>query len=299
MRSACLATILSVCVLLGAVDPWKLLRAEEVRRVPPACERIVALAPSLTEVAFAIGLGPQLVATARYSTYPPAARSLPIVGGFLDPNVEAVLSHAPSKIIALAESEDRLRSLGTFKIKPDYFDHRSIAGILDSITALGNRCGQRAESSQLRSHLEDAIKSVRQRTSHLRAPRAMIVVGGESSQGNLRNLFISGRDGMYSELLTIARAENVFSDMTAMAGTISLERIIALAPEVIIEVQPPSNDRPSMERAIRKAWSQLPMLPAVQQGRVALLDADYATIPGPRFHLLLEDLVRVLHPAGA
>lgn len=259
------------------------------------CSRIIPLSPSLAEIVYQLGLGEHVVGRTRYSHYPPEIRRVTALGGLLDPNLEAIVALRPTTVLALIESKERLRALSSFGIQPLFFDHRSLKDILFSIRALGEACGRMRESEALVQRLQHSIEAVRSVTAQRDAPSVMIVVGGESAQGNLRNVFISGSDGYYSELLSIARGTNVMRGVTAPASGLSLEGIIELNPEIIIEVQPPSTDSKGTLQAIRRAWSQLPSLSAVQRGRVYLLDNDYATIPGPRFDLLLRDFVRLLH----
>lgn len=118
-------------------------------------QRIVSLAPSVTEVLFAVGLGPRVVAVTSYCRYPPAALRLPKIGGYLTPSYEALVSAAPDLAVVLSEHADIEPKLAMLRVPVLRLDHRSIEGVLAGIDAVGRRCGSRQE--RRRSLADSAI----------------------------------------------------------------------------------------------------------------------------------------------
>jgi ABC-type Fe3+-hydroxamate transport system substrate-binding protein len=106
---------------------------------------------------------------------------------------------------------------------------------------------------------------------------------------------VSGKDGFYSSILSLLGMKNVNAESTISLPTISPEGILALNPEVIVEVV--GQDDPMREEDRAALWKRYPQLPAVQKERVIVLSSDYATIPGPRYVNLAEDLARAVYRA--
>ena len=104
------------------------------------CERIVSLAPSVTETLVALGLGDRLVGVSRYDKYPESVRSLTKVGGLLDPNIEAVISLQPSAVIGLREQTEVLARIQSLKLHTLMVVHDTVSSILNSINIIGKFC---------------------------------------------------------------------------------------------------------------------------------------------------------------
>ena len=126
--------------------------------------------------------------------------------------------------------------------------------------------------------------------------RVLIAIGGNAQDGVLSNLFISGRDGYYDVLLKIAGGTNVYTGQTISLPSISEEGIIALNPDVIIQIGSKDDGVKVDAVEIKKAWEKLTSVSAVQFNRIYVFNDDFASIPGPRFVELLEKMARTLHP---
>src|SRR5437868_2810407 len=96
------------------------------------CARIVTLAPSLREVLFDLGLGEHIVGVSRFDRYPPEAERIEKIGGFLDPNLEAIVRLTPDIVFILSEHSETGARLTKLHLKTFTVDHRSIRGIIDS-----------------------------------------------------------------------------------------------------------------------------------------------------------------------
>jgi iron complex transport system substrate-binding protein len=261
-----------------------------------SCERIVSTAPSVTEVLFDLGLGGRLVGATEFCRYPSDAERVPRVGGYLDLNLERVVAARPTVVFGLKESDATFGPLGRFAITAELLDHSSTDGIRLSYLAVAKRCGveerarQRlAEFAEREQAIRDACAGVRGRSAH---KRVMVVVG-RTREGSLQSgVYVSGHDGFYSGILSLLGAVNVYSGRTVAVPSLSAEGIRALAPDVIIDVVN-VDDRVQGEQA-KVFWQRFPDLPAVKQGKVVVLSEDYASIPGPRYVVLAEQLSKVV-----
>jgi iron complex transport system substrate-binding protein len=259
-------------------------------------ERIVSMAPSITEVLFALGLGEKVKGVTRYCDYPPEALSRPRVGGYLDPNYEAVLALQPDLVIILAEQAERISFFEELNLRCLVVDQSGVEGIQRSVLQIGRACGAGPLAEELAGKLRARIERVRARTAGLPRPGVMVTVGRNLTHDSLKDLYISGRDGYYDELIGMAGGVNVYRERTVAFPTVSAEGIRELDPAVIIDMIPDLDKSGADTAACRRAWDFASGVAAVDSGRVYVFGEDYVVRPGPRFILLLEDMARAIHP---
>ena len=248
------------------------------------CSRIVSLSPSITESIYALKLGANLIGVTRYCQYPFQATLLPKVGGFLDTNLEALIALRPSLVVGVSEERETLSRLTTLGIRTLTVEHRNVQGILDSLELIGKACG--VDSSTLRNDLQARTNLLQQKTLTKKTHTSVLVLVGSSEEG----LYISGIDGFFADVLKMAGAENIYQRNTIAAPSLSGEGLIALNPEVIIFLPAKAGE----QTPVATFKQRFPTLRAVLGNRVYMLEQDYATIPGPRFPLLLEKLIELL-----
>lgn len=284
--------IVIIVIVLGPLSQPHLAYSEST----DPCDRIVSLAPSITELLFALDLGNKIVGDTKYCRYPEAAQKITKIGGFLDPNYEVIASLKPTLILTLAEQEDSKQYLQRLGLNTVRIDHRSVAGILDSISKVGALCKIESKSSKLAEDINSRVNAVKLHSLRTQNVRVLIAIGGNAQDGVLSNLFISGRDGYYDVLLKIAGGTNVYTGQTISLPSISEEGIIALNPDVIIQIGSKDDGVKVDAVEIKKAWEKLTSVSAVQFNRIYVFNDDFASIPGPRFVELLEKMARTLHP---
>lgn len=261
-------------------------------------DRIVSLAPSTTEVLFALGLGDRVVGVTRYCTYPPEAQEKDAVGGFLDPNFEAILRLQPELAVVLeihGETKDRLRELGMDVLA---VEHRTLDGILASIESIGNACGVPARAEALLDEIRSDMNRVAQAVEGQPRPRVLLSAGRGYGEGRLQEVYAAGQGQWYDDLIELAGGANAFEDESIMFPALSGEGLVRLNPDVIVEMAPNLAAKGLTEADVIADWMGLVAMKAVRTGRIYVLTGDYVTIPGPRFVRVLEDLARVFHPAA-
>jgi len=243
-------------------------------------QRIISLVPALTEMLFTIGAGPQVVAVSSYDEDPPQVKALPRVGALLDPDVERILSLKPDLVITYASQTDLHAQLTRAAIPRFDYRHGGLAGIADTLRALGVRTGHAREAEAAAGEIEARLAAIRARTAGAPKPRTLLVFGRE--RGALRNIYASGGRGFLHDMLVAAGGTNIFADIDRESVQATTELILARAPEVILEVR--SSDILSREEAEREAasWRPLASVPAVRQNRVVVLTGKGLTVPGPR-----------------
>ena len=279
---AVIVTMLLCAVTTGA-------RQQQPR--PP--QRIISIIPALTEVLFAIGAGPRVVAVGSFDDYPPEVKKLERVGALLDPDLERILSLKPDLVTVYGSQADLQRQLDRAGVPTFLYRHAGLADVSTTILDLGARVGQPKEAEALTRAMQQHLDRIGQRVAGRPRPRTLIVLGREAL--TLRGVYASGGRGFLHDMLTVAGGENIFADVQRESVQASSELILARRPEVIIELRvgdtPPDQQQKEIE-----VWNRLSSVPAVQSKRVFFLTDARTVVPGPRVAEGTELLARALHP---
>lgn len=260
---------------------------------PPA-KRIVSLVPALTEILFAIGAGPQVIAVSSFDDDPPEVMKLPRVGALLDPDTERILSMRPDLVLTYGSQTDLDKQLAAAGIRTFSYRHGGLADLTPTFQALGSLTGRAEEAARLAASIEARLDAIRSRVAGRPRPRTLLVMG--RTPQSLRQLHASGGIGFLHDVVTLAGGANVFSDITRQAVQASTEMLISRAPEVILDLQYSRALKPGELEKERETWQALPSIPAVKTGRVHILLGDHFVVPGPRIAAAAEEYARAIHP---
>lgn len=278
---------------MNATTPAAARGAERAQNAP---RRIISLVPALTEMLFAIGAGPQVVAVSSYDTYPPEAATRPRVGALLDPDVERVLSLTPDLVAIYGSQSDLRRQLERATIPTYDYRHAGLPDILLTIRDLGRVTGHAAGAEAVATGIERELAAVRARVG-TRAPLRTVLVFGRDP-GALRNIYATGGTGFLHDMLLAAGGVNVFADLPQQAVQATTELLLTRAPDVIVEVREgPAYSDVQVRRSVGD-WSRLASVPAVTHGRVHVVSGEGLVVPGPRVAAAVARLARVLHPGA-
>jgi cobalamin transport system substrate-binding protein len=262
------------------------------RNAASSPRRIVSLVPAITEMLFAMGAGPQVVAVSSYDTFPPEVTALPKVGALLDPDTERILALRPDLVVVYGSQSELHMQLERAGLRAFSYRHGGIASTLDTMRQIGLATGHRQEGDNLVSSIQARLDAVRARVKGRPQPRTLLVF--DRQPGTLRDVYASGGKGFLHEMLTIAGGQNVFADVSRESAQPSIETLLARAPDVILEVR--AMGLAENTPAESDVWSPLSSVPAVRNRRVHLMVGDYLVVPGPRLAIATETFARVLHP---
>jgi iron complex transport system substrate-binding protein len=256
--------------------------------LPAPAERVVSLAPHVTELLFAAGGGSHVVGAVTYSDYPKEAQSIPRVGDNKALDLERIAALKPDLIVVWrhgnAERQmDRLRALG---IPIFYSEPKHLDDIATDIDKLGALLGTQATA-------HDAASSFTNEISRLRAKYAQRPSVGVFYQVWDDPLMTLNRDNVFSEVIALCGGVNVFGAEKLRVPTISTEAVLAANPEAIVTATPgattPDRSLPALDR-----WKRWPSLTAVARGNLFGIDGDLINRPTPRLALgaarLCDDL---------
>ena len=248
-------------------------------------ERVISLAPDITETLYALGLGDKLVGATTWCVYPDAAKEIPRVGGFGQYNFEAIVSLKPDLVILHHKydaEKTRLAGLGIpyLETKTEHLND-----LMESIRLIGEACGAEEETEALLSKIKKASEPAANKTET--RPRVLITFGGGAT--TLDQIHAFGADCLHNDLLERAGGANAIENKLAFS-TLSKEAVIRLNPDVIIQLAP-GTKAPADPAA---NWRELSGVAAVQNKRVHVLTGDHTCIPGPRVIQILNDFERIL-----
>lgn len=281
--------VLVTAICLSSCGPPPYDRDTNRPRTPT---RIISLVPAATEMLFAVGAGPRVVAVSSFDHYPPAVEKLPRVGALLDPDVERIIALRPD-LVVLFEGQLELRDkLAQAGIDVFPYPRPTLADIVLALRSLGRRAGAAEQANREANAIERQLDAVRQRVKGLPAPRTLLVIGREP--GTLRSIYVSGGFGFLSDVLSIAGGANVFGNLRRENLQVTTEAMLAAQPDVIVEVVA---SRPWSAADIAHethVWDTLASLPAVRNHRVYLLVGDEFVTPGPRIVEAARKLASVL-----
>jgi iron complex transport system substrate-binding protein len=251
----------------------------------PAAQRIISLAPSVTEILFAIGAGSEVVGISQYCDYPPAALKLPRVGSFLTPNLEAIIGLRPTLIVGLETSanEREIKGLAGMGYAVLLADDDSVAAIENSIEAIGSRTGHGAQARAVVAGIRQRLDKIQTRLHAVAPVRVLMVVGHDP--------LVAVGGGFLGQLLQFADTENIVAGLGQEWPRVSMEYVIARAPQVILDGQMGSESGTS-----GAFWSRYQTIPAVHNHRVLAYPQSPILHPGPRISRSLEILATLLHP---
>lgn len=256
--------------------------------VPDKPQRVVSLAPSITEIVFALDQGHRLQGVTTYSDFPPEAVKLPKVGSYVHLDLEKIVALKPDLCIAIKDGNPRViaQRLESLKIPVYAVDPNNLETIMKTVLEIGTLLNAKDRANQLVQDMDlriQKVKSLVAKTTH--RPRVFLQIG-------VSPIVSAGTHTFIHELIVIAGGTNL------SAGPIpyprfSREKVLALSPEIIIIT---SMARSAVFEKVKAEWEKWPNMPAVRNQRIYVEDSNFFDRPTPRLVDGLELLIRLIHP---
>jgi len=260
-------------------------RLVRVRATP---QRIVSLAPSLTETVFALDLGDRIAGVTDYCDYPAEARTRARVGGPINPNLEQVVSLHPDVVLATRalNRPETVEALDRLGIPVYTTDPRTVEDVIASTRRLGKLLGAEIRAESLAASMEQRLAELARRLSGRPPRRVFFVVWTDP-------IITTGAHTFLADALHRAGAESVIS-VSQDWPQISIEEVLRQNPEYLVFSGTHPDDPQSTINALRKrvGWSSME---AVREGHFAIV-SDALDRPAPRLLDAIEDLAHQLHP---
>jgi iron complex transport system substrate-binding protein len=259
--------------------------------------RIISMSPAATEILFSLSLGDRLVGVTRFCDYPPEAKEIPQVADMLDISLETLLDLSPDLVVLIdlnASLRERIERLGiaTFVLRQE-----TLGELCDSIQDLGRICSVPERGMAAADSIRDALTDAERLTAGLARPRVAVAVDRDIADSVIRSLYIAGKESFYDDVIHFAGGRNAFETGGVTYPKLSPEGLIALDPDVIIDLVGDHRIGAGVSQENLEAqWQSVPELKALKEGRIYLLTGDYALRPGPRIVQAIFDFMGFIHP---
>lgn len=256
--------------------------------VPNNPQRVISLAPSITEIIFGLEQSHRLKGVTTYSDFPPEAENLPKVGSYVHLDLEKIVALKPDLCIAIKDGNPRAiaQRLETLKIPVYAVDPNNLDTVMITVLEIGNLLDAKEQANRLVSNMQGRIQKVKALVATTeRRPGVFFQIG-------VSPIVSVGTDTFIHELIVIAGGINL------AAGSVpyprfSREQVLALSPEMIIIT---SMARGAIFEEVKAEWEQWPNMPAVRNRRIFIEDSNFFDRPTPRLVDGLELLMRLIHP---
>ena len=261
----------------------------------PGVQRVISLAPNITEMIYALDQQSKLVAVTDYCNYPPEAKSKGTIGALLNPNIEKIISLKPDLLIGTTAHRELAIKLSSKNLKTILLSNDTIDEILMSIDSIGTLLNCRQRADNLVQAITDSINfySIRCNPENNPAPKAILVLGRDP--GTTRNIGVIGSRNYMDSLWVLAGGINLFGDLVTKFAQVGRENIIKRNPDLIIEFKIEKDWTKEKNEANIKEWQALNLLKAVQEKQVYVIPDESAFIPGPRIYLLSKRFSEIFH----
>ena len=288
-----LSIFISFILFWGQVLPeslWAVGDFEVYNRrvVPQEYQRIVSLAPNITEILFALGLGDRITGVTKHCDYPAEALTKTSVGSYIDLNIEKILALNPDLVIATADGNEKrsVERLAVFKIPVLITNPKNLDEVYETVKTIGRITKQENRAEIMVRSLKKRADWVVQACLPLSRPRVFLQI-------NEHPLITVGKDTFHNNLIKLAGGINISGNDIIKYPKYSLEQVLRSRPDVLLIT---SMERGVMAERKKERWRQWGQLPAVKQGRIHILNSDLLDRPSPRLVDGLEALARAIHP---
>jgi len=300
IAAAMLAIVLMATFLAGCAGtatttgPTAMTVTDQVGRtvtITGTPQRIISLAPSNTEILYALGLGDRVIARTDYDNFPPEVTDKPSIGGFSTPNIEQIVSMNPDLVLAtdlhLGQVVPQLEQDGITVI---CLSPQNLQQVLDSITLVGKVTGAEQAANDLVTSMQKRIDAITAKTKDLtpdEKPRTMYIVWPDP-------IMVGSGDTLQGELIEKAGGTNIAQDLSGYA-TMNLEAVLAANPQVMIASTGMGEGADAGYQFIQSD-DRLAETDARVNGRIYAVDQDLVSRAGPRIVDALEAFAQAIHP---
>lgn len=260
------------------------------RRValPDDPQRIVAMAPNITEIVFALDQEKKLIGATTYSDYPPAAKDIPRVGSYIHLDLERIVALQPELCLAIKDGnpKDTVLRLDSLGIAVYAVDPRNLESVMETLDRLGNLLHAEDKADQVIAGMRKRIALVDAAVAKSQyRPRVFFQIGVAPIVSVGTNTFIH-------ELIERAGGKNLAQGPVPYPR-FSREQVIGMSPDIIIIT---SMARAAVFEEVKADWSQWTHVPAVKTNRIFIQDSNLFDRPSPRLVDALEVLAKLIHP---
>jgi len=267
---------------------WKDALGHIVRLKSYPPQRIISLAPNITEILYSLGVQDRIVGVTDVCKYPSEARKKEKIGGFINPNLEKIVSLNPELVIQTADSNQQriYDQLVKLKIPVYVINPIDLEKTFQSIARIAELCGKKKESDNLILTLKQRVDNVRKKVKNVYHPQVLFLWSEEP-------LITAGKNTFTDNLIELAGGNNIAHDSNIKYPKFSMEEILKRKPEIIITS---AMDEDKSPKTILEKWQTWTDILAIKNKRVYSIDSDLLARPAPTIVDGLEKLAQIIHP---
>lgn len=249
--------------------------------------RVVSMAPSITEILFAIGAADRIAAVTEYCDFPPDVRSKARLKG-TNPSAEQIVALKPDLVLIPQDfvKPDLVQQLDRLKIPTFLLNATSIEDVLSQIQTVARMLGNQQAGDVVAAAMRERIAAVKQSVESRPRPQVLYVLNTDPLQ-------TVGPGSFIHQLIELAGGINIAAEAGTAYPRLSVEDVIARDPDFLVF---PSGDQEGIPELERQQWRRWSSLSAVKHDRLVSVPSVLVDRPGPRIVEGLESLARVLHP---
>ena len=259
--------------------------------------RLVSTSPSITETLFALGLGDRVVGVSNYCRFPPEVATLPKVGAFLTPDAELIARLKPDLVFLHTGPNSTVQQLAALSIRTAVIDGGSFETVPATIRQIGLAAGVPDAAERLITTINGRLGRVTSAVAS-RSPRSVLIIVGRQT-GTLSDIIAVGHGSYLNAIVGIAGGRNALpSTVKPEYPRISLETVISLSPDVIIDIgemgeSPADSNR--RRQVTEGLWKKQTLVTAAREGRVFVTTDEAFTVPGPLIVNVAETMATWFH----
>ncbi len=251
--------------------------------------RIITLAPALSEIVCTLGAKEKLVGISSYAEYPKNSDGIVKVGTIFTVNYELMLSLKPDLILTYHEDNKTEKFFKNFStIKVFKFKHKTLKEILDSIIIIGKILNKKEIALKLVRSIKKRLEQIKRKVK--KRKKVMVIIMRE--RGVFKNIYILGNGDFIGQVLEFAGGDNVYRGKIQYPK-VSEEFFLTANPDLIIELIPDLKKRGFTKRDILKEWKIF--MGGRFYNKVKIITEKYMVIPGPRITKIAEEFYKILN----
>ncbi|MCZ6669669.1 MAG: cobalamin-binding protein [Acidobacteria bacterium] len=254
-------------------------------------ERIVSLAPGITEILYRLDLGDRIAGVTEFSNFPPETRNKPKVGGFANPNVERIIALRPDLVIAIPNVGNRapVETVERLGVPILIVETRSLEELYQAIDRIGTATGRPDQAGALVKEIQEEISLLVRAVRQKSRPRVLLTFSRDP-------FIIAGSSSFPGELIRLAGGQVPLFGGKTRYPRIGIEAVLEYAPEVILEPETADMSSGVKKIDLLGSWERWSSIPAVREKQVFGIESDLIFRPGPRTPAALRQLIQILHP---
>jgi len=253
-------------------------------------QRIIALAPSINEILFALGKGDSIVANTTYANYPKESKTIPKVGGYFSVSLEKILSLKPTLVLMQKNNLSIKPQLEKLGVKTELIRISSLKDIQESIIKIGRLTDTQVKAKEI---VQDIKKTMQGTEGILKDKKILIVFGRQFDLK--KEIFVSGNGIYFADIIRASGNQNAFEENSTKQPLLSYEGIVACNPDIIYILAHLVKDE-TEEKTLLAPWLSLPIT-ASKAKTIYVTTKKYAGMPSQRVIHYIEDFKKVLEDA--